>query len=261
MIQRLMHRLVPAEIQPPSDPLKKVLTATGYFRFRTWLGAHGQKVPDIGLYRPLYSPWLGEAEFERLYQSIRRHTLVSRDRCYLLWRTLRQATRLDGGFVECGVFRGGTALLAALVLKDRAARGPLHLFDSFAGMPPTTAGVDRHRAGDFSTTSLEAVKKLLADFPNVVFHPGFIPGTFAGVDLPRIAWAHVDVDIYQSVKDCIAWIYPRLVPGGFMIFDDYGFPSCAGERRAVDEAFVALPESPICLPTGQCLVIKLGAGS
>jgi len=67
------------------------------------------------------------------------------------------------------------------------------------------------------------------------------------------------VDIYQAVKDCIDWIYPRLVAGGFMIFDDYGFPSCPGERRAVDEVFAKLPEAPICLPTGQCLVVKLGS--
>ena len=44
---------------------------------------------------------------------------------------------------------------------------------------------------------------------------------------------------------------------GFLVFDDYGFPSCAGARRAVDEFFANKPEVPLCLPTGQCLVVKL----
>jgi len=257
VIQRLIRRIFPVEWQPPSDPVNSILSAVGYFRLRTWLGAHGQPVPDIGLYRPLYSPWRGEGEFGRLYRRIRPHTLVSRDRCYVLWRTLRQAARMDGAVVECGVFRGGTALMEALTLTEMKVRRPLHLFDSFEGMPPTTTGIDRFQKGDFSTTSLEAVRKLLSGFCDVTFHPGFIPATFTGLDIPRISWAHVDVDIYQAVKDSIAWIYARLLPVGFMIFDDYGFPSCAGERRAVDEAFAELPEAPICLPTGQCLVIKL----
>ncbi|MFZ0215142.1 MAG: TylF/MycF/NovP-related O-methyltransferase, partial [Candidatus Dormiibacterota bacterium] len=88
-------------------------------------------------------------------------------------------------------------------------------------------------------------------------HPGYIPDTFQGLDVQRIAWAHVDVDIYQSVLDCIDFIYPRLVPGGYMIFDDYGFPSCVSARRAVDEEFADKPEVPLCLPTGQCMVVRL----
>jgi O-methyltransferase len=70
----------------------------------------------------------------------------------------------------------------------------------------------------------------------------------------------VNVDLYRSVRDCIEFLYPRMVPGGFLVFDDYGFPSCPGARRAVDEAFAKRPEVPICLPTGQCLVVKVGGG-
>ena len=98
---------------------------------------------------------------------------------------------------------------------------------------------------------------LLKDFPFVQIHAGLIPATFTGLDLNQVCWAHVDVDIYQSVHDCIEFISPKLTPGGFMLFDDYGFPSCPGARRAVDEAFASRPEVPICLPTGQCLIVKL----
>lgn len=256
-MREVLRAVIPTEFQPPADLPRRLLAGLGYFRLRTWLAAHGEAIPEAGLYQPLYSPWLGEPAFEALYRAVHHLTLVSRDRCFVLWKTLQQAVRLPGHFVECGVYRGGTALLAARTLAGRVRDRELHLFDSFAGMPSTTSGVDRFRSGDLAGTSAKAVSELLAPHPFVRLHVGFIPDTFAGLSLDRVAWAHVDVDLYQSVRDATSFLYPRLVPGGFLLFDDYGFPSCAGARRAVDEAFAGRPELPLCLPTGQCLVVKL----
>ena len=52
-------------------------------------------------------------------------------------------------------------------------------------------------------------------------------------------------------------VYPRLVRGGVLIFDDYGFPSCSRAREAADRAFASRREKPIYLPTGQALVLKI----
>jgi O-methyltransferase len=199
--------------------------------------------------------------FEEHYQAVKKYTMVSRDRCYVLHQTLRQALLLQGDVVECGVFRGGTALLEA---RTMAAAGQtpsrrLHLFDSFQGMGANMTDDDSFRPGDFGRTSPEHVRSLVAPYPFVDMHVGYIPDTFKGLDLRQIAWAHVDLDLYKSIRDAIDYLYPRLVPGGFLIFDDYGFPSCPGARRAVDEAFADKPEVPLCLPTAQCLVVKLGA--
>jgi len=256
-MREAIRALIPAELQPPTDLPRRVLAGIGYFRVRTWLAAHGQAIPDAALYQPLYSPWLGEPEFEALYGAVRGRTLVSRDRCYVLWRTLRQAARLPGQVIECGVYRGGTALLAARTLAGAGSEHELHLFDSFAGMPETTPDVDRFRPGDLAGASAKEVAELLVPYPLVRLHVGTIPETFSGLAQGRVVWAHVDVDLYRSVRDCVEFLLPRLVPGGIMVFDDYGFPSCAGARRAVDEAFATRPEVPLCLPTGQCLVVKL----
>jgi O-methyltransferase len=258
VFKSLLHRLVPLEIQPPSGLLRRVLKTFGYFRFRTWLAARGGSVPDAHLYLPNYSPWEGDPAFEELYQKARPHTVCNRQHCFILWKTLQQALHLPGEFLECGVFRGGTALLEAATLQQHQQTRPLRLFDTFAGMPEVRSDLDRYQPGDFSRTSVDFVRKLLAPYPFVSLHPGFIPDSFAGLPIEKIAWAHIDVDIYQSVRDCIDYIYPRLVPGGIMVFDDYGFPSCPGARRAVDEAFASLPEIPLCLLTAQCLVIKIG---
>jgi O-methyltransferase len=259
LLTKLIRAVVPPEVQAPPDLIKRILVRSGYFKLRTKLAAHGQPIPDRELYQPLFSPWEGQSDFESLYQQIHPYTLCSRDRAYILWATLRQALLLKGDVFECGVFRGGTALLEASTMArcEKTLQGKqLHLFDSFSGMPPTTAGVDRLKTGDLSTTSESGVAALLEHFAFVHIHAGFIPETFVGLQAERICWAHVDVDIYQSVRDCISYIYPRLAEGGFLIFDDYGFPSCPGARRAVDEAFLDLPEVPICLPTGQCLIVK-----
>jgi len=209
-------------------------------------------IPDAELYQPLFSPWRSAA-FAAEYAPIAPWTLVSEDRCYVLATLASQASQLDGEFWECGVYRGGTAMLFAERLSTAGTR--LRLFDTFEGMPETDAARDTHKAGDFSDTSLEAVRsRVHGNF--VHFHKGLIPETFSGLESSRIAFAHVDVDIYSAILACCEFIFPRLCVGGFMVFDDYGFPSCPGARSAVDEFFRERNANPLVLPTGQALVFK-----
>ncbi len=214
--------------------------------------------PDLGaeafLYAPRFSPWLDPKGFAELYGRVRLHTLVDSERCYVLHSLARQAIHVAGEFWECGVYRGGTARLLADVVRD--SRRPLRLFDTFSGMPPVRKALDWHQEGDFADTSLPAVRRLV-DYDCAVFHKGVIPESFAGLGPSRIAFAHVDVDLYQSVFDSSAFLYPRLAPGGFLVFDDYGWPSCVGARYAVDDYFRDKPEVPLVLSTGQALVVRL----
>ena len=132
----------------------------------------------------------------------------------------------------------------------------LHLFDTFSGMPETDEKLDIVRKGDFSDTSLEEVRRAVGNPNRVEFHPGWIPDTFRDMSDAQVAFAHVDVDIYRSILDCCEFIYPRLKTGGVMVFDDYGFPTCPGARKAVDEFFADKPETPIVLQTGQAIAIR-----
>lgn len=202
--------------------------------------------------RPLYSPWRSPA-FVAQYKKISPYTLVSEDRCYVLTSLVTQALRLDGEVWECGVYKGGTAMLLAECLS--AAPKALRLFDTFLGMPKTDSARDLHEAGDFSDTSFDAVRSRVGgDF--VHFHKGLIPATFSGLESARIAFAHVDVDIHSAVLACCDFIFPRLCVGGFMVFDDYGFPSCPGARSAVDEFFRNRTAFPLVLRTGQAVIFK-----
>jgi len=217
-------------------------------------------VPNPPNTYPTYSP-SQEPAFQERFARFAERTLTRPDRAYVLQQCARQAMHLPGDFAEAGVFRGGTAWFLADLLAERGDQRPLHLFDSFAGMPADADPLrDGHAGGDFGDTSLEAVRALLAPYPNAVFHPGFLPATFAGLEDRRFAFVHVDVDIHAAVRDAIAFFYPRLVPGGVLLFDDYGFEIYKrAARKAVDDAFADKPEQPLVLRTGQCLVTRLPA--
>ena len=207
---------------------------------------------------PLFSPWLGHPDFQSVYQGAEPYTLVSADRCYMLISLARYARCLAGDFAECGVWNGGTALLLARILKETADK-TLYLFDSFQGLPKLNEEKDQWFVeGQYSAESIESVKSLLNDFRSIIdIRCGWIPETFRGLENRRYAFAHLDVDLYQSTLDCCAYFYPRLVPGGVLLFDEYAFAAARGEKDAVDEFFAGKPESPITLPTGQAIILKV----
>jgi len=186
--------------------------------------------------------------------------MVTEDRCYILYRLSQHCSHLEGDFAECGVYKGGTAYIIAYALKRRSVQHkPLHLFDTFAGLPPMVdddpSGL---KPGQFGDVSIEDVKDYLQSFPFVFFHAGVIPEAFGEVTERRFAFVHVDVDLYQTAKDCCLFFYDRMASGSMLVFDNYGFqPYRAAEKRAVDEFFNDKPESVISLPTGQCIVIKV----
>ena len=207
---------------------------------------------------PIYAPAY-EPEFLARYAPYAEHTLVSPDRVLVLDRMLTQTLGLEGDVAEAGVFRGGTSLWLADLLDRVGSQKSLHLFDSFEGMPPEADRErDGHRPGDFGDTSLDAVRALLSHSPRVDIHPGFIPSTFEGLEDLRFSFVHVDVDIHDAVRDCCSFFYERLVPGGVMVFDDYGFELYErAARAAVDSFFADKPEQILSLRTGQALITRL----
>jgi O-methyltransferase len=237
---------------------KRILLHLGMDVKLTGIPNAHKNIPDAEYYKPNFSPWLGYGEFSAFFEKGRQLSMVSPDRCWVLYCLLTQSLTLPGNIWECGVYKGGTAAMFAEIIRKKgvASNKRLRLFDTFEGMPATNAAFDYHHEGGFSDTSLEAVLKAVGEDPWVVYHKGFIPSTFEGLENEEIAFAHIDVDIYKSYIDCCAFIYPRLCAGGFMVFDDYGFPSCPGARKAVDVFFQDTQSVPLALPSGQAVVFK-----
>jgi O-methyltransferase len=136
------------------------------------------------------------------------------------------STTPPGCFVELGVYEGGSAYRLMEVAKAQGRE--LYLYDTFTGIPFQGEG-DRHKVGEFAA-DLETVR---AAVPDAIFVPGTFP--YSLIDMPPIAFVHVDADQYQSIKDA-CHIFPALmVVGGLMLFDDYG--QLKGATRAVEECF------------------------
>lgn len=249
------------------DDCRAALESAGYLVRKPVFPA--STIVDQNLYAPYinnwatFQPWIGSEFIESLVTTLLaagRLTLVTRDRLWVLKTAFEQTESLCGEIWEAGVFQGGTALMLKQLIEAGAPlRSPteLRLFDTFEGMPETRDDLDLHREGDFADTSLDAVRSLVGGEQWIHFHPGLVPETFAGLDDRSIRLAHVDLDIYEGILSACEFVYPRLVAGGMMVFDDYGFWSCPGARMAVDQFFSTKPEQPFALPTGQAIVTKL----
>jgi len=174
-------------------------------------------IPHAERYRPRYSPWLAP-DFQALYREIRPYALASIDRCWTLSQMLAQALNVGGDVMEAGVFRGGTARLLKLGMAAARDRSLL-LFDSFEGMETVSATADRHRRGDFAETSLDAVRAVVGVEPFIDYRKGWIPATFAGLEQRTFCFAHIDLDLYQSILDCLEFLYPRMLRGAVIVFD------------------------------------------
>jgi len=191
--------------------------------------------------------------FEKIFKEVERFTLLSEDRCFMLWQYARYACRLPQGEVaEVGTYKGGSARLIA-----KTCPKIVHLFDTFSGIPYTDVSVDSHKKGDFSDTSMEVVRNFLSDCDNVILHPGIFPSTTNWVKDKQFCFVHIDVDVYQSVRECLGFFYPRTVRGGIIILDDYRWEKCPGVEKAITEFLATRPEIPIETTRYQCVIIKI----
>jgi hypothetical protein len=204
---------------------------------------------------PLYDPELAD-----MIERVRPYTLTTPPRLIALRDSVRYIVRhaVEGAVVECGVWRGGSMMAAAIELRRLGDTSrDLHLFDTFAGPPPETPedapppylSHSRLRAGLRRLARAEpdvppetpvaevrhAVESMGYPPERIVLVEGRVEETLPAQAPDRIALLRLDTDLYASTRHELEHLYPRLVPGGVLIVDDYGhFP---GARAAVDEYF------------------------
>jgi hypothetical protein len=205
---------------------------------------------NISLISANTEPYREEAY--RLIRQTRQETsMVLLDpEAYTIYATARRTAKVPGDIAELGVYKGGSARLICQVKGERN----LHLFDTFAGLPRCSEWDPDFREGGFAS-SIDQVSRYLARFPDVHLHQGMFPETTKGLDHLRFSFIHLDVDLYQSTKDGLAWFYPRLNRGGILISHDYA--SADGVRKAFDEFFADKPECLMELAGTQVAFVKM----
>ena len=197
-------------------------------------------------------------ELAATMKAVRRFTLTSPARIAALVDAVEYlvAEGVEGEFVECGVWKGGSVMAAALTLNRLGDREhELYLFDTFQGMPePAEEDVSspydgyslhkrwrrHHKSGsEWAGIPVDVVQANVEStgFPRERIHcvPGLVEDTLPSQAPEKIALLRLDTDWYESTKHELEQLYPRLADGGVLIVDDYGHYE--GARRAVDEYF------------------------
>lgn len=196
----------------------------------------------------------------------KKRTLLYYDRLYTIYQSLAGVKRLvrsheEINIAEVGVYRGGTShFIASATQALGIEHARLHSFDTFEGHPPkdVDAGLEPLQpANSFNDTQFETVRDYLSEFDNISVHKGRIQDTASEIKDKRFHLLHLDVDIYEPTAFALKFFGERLVAGGVIVVDDYGFVSCPGAKKAVDEFTEASRNFfSLHLLTGQCVLVK-----
>lgn len=197
---------------------------------------------------------------------------LRRNRHYFLYHLIRQAPIRSGHVVELGCWKGLSAFQIANYLiqkREDFGRQKFFIFDSFEGLSEINAADRSRNASKLKSadqelrlrfaTSLEVVQSNLSCFSDLlVYLKGWIPERFHEVKNETFSFVHIDVDLYEPIKESIAFFYPRLATHGIMVFDDYGCAQFPGAKRAVDEFLLNTHDCIfVPTPTGSAFLVKL----
>jgi O-methyltransferase len=221
-------------------------------------------------YHPADSTYPGDFSKEQVevIELVRPYTTTSPERIAALVSAVTYITenRIEGDFVECGVWRGGSimaGLYTLLRLGDTSRT--IYLFDTFAGMTEPserdytltgesagellrkTPRKTSHKPGVWCWATVEDVTKNLraTGYPmeRIRLVKGDVMDTIPDKAPGKIALLRLDTDWYQSTKHDLNHLFPRLSEEGVLIIDDYGY--WKGAREAVDEFFGSQSHKPL----------------
>jgi len=202
------------------------------------------------LYRRFVFPDLPKRDYRARCLSGLIGTTIS-EGVYVL-RALHEGLRVPGDICEFGVAQGATSRLLANEILSLGERR-LWLFDSFEGLPAPTSedkliddifnlgSMERYR-GTMASREDEVIAKLKGigfPFDRVRIKKGWVHETIRQTEVPtQVAFAYVDFDFYQPIKDALEFLDPRMPAGGMIVVDDYDFFS-DGAKLAVQEFLAA----------------------
>ena len=209
-----------------------------------------------------YAPWSKDKSFLQIFKVIENFTLVDKYRCFELWKLIEQCKKLeDGSIIEIGVWRGGTGALMAKQAANCGISNPVFLCDTFTGVVKAGTEDPHYKDNEHANTSRQIVEELLLKklhLNNVQILQGIFPEeTSFKVENEKFRLCHIDVDVYQSAKDIIDWIWDKMVHGGIIVYDDYGFRGNAGITKYVEQQVPCKDRIVLHNLNGHALVIKI----
>jgi hypothetical protein len=206
---------------------------------------------------------MGFLEDAAFMQAVNEEARNDQDRS-LLWRlhvlcwAATSALKLEGDFVECGVYRGFSTAVIARYLRFAGLPRRWYLYDTFTGIPADQINAgDKESALSYREPALyEDVTQRFASYPNIRVVRGRVPEVLQEASPQSIAFMHLDMNSAAAELGALKHLYERLVPGAFLVLDDYGWYYYRQQKIAEDPFFRERGCLVLELPTGQGLVVK-----
>jgi O-methyltransferase len=182
-------------------------------------------------------------------------TVNSRRAFYTLDRIIRSMPKIEGSIAECGVYRGSSLLGMTRLLRQKNCKARVFGLDSFEGFPEPSK--EDHQSdgsahpdvekGHFNDTSYEALSnkaKAVGFDDQITLFKGYFENTLHNLKNEKFSLVHIDCDLYQPYKQCLEFFYDKVLPGGYIVFDEYSFSKDVypGAQKAIDEFLADKPE-------------------
>ncbi|MBV8467555.1 MAG: class I SAM-dependent methyltransferase [Burkholderiales bacterium] len=197
--------------------------------------------------------FLGDAELIAAWE---KHAETSAERG-ILWRiavlawAARHCAKLPGDFLECACYRGTSARILIDYVDFAKLGKRYYLYDMFNHAPGSRQLLDDH-----SDSLYDQVKARFAEFPSVVVTKGSVPQVLEEVCPEQVAFLHLDINNAGAELGALEKVFDRIVPGGIIVLDDYGWLGYGDQKAAEDPFFAERGYQVLELPTGQGLVFK-----
>lgn len=268
-LEAIARKLLPERIQ----------RIIGYMR-RPFLGYpliipfHATFVED-GLVSSHNVEFVTEPKFKLAYdKAVAENLYVSPDvhwRLHVACWAGSQALKLEGDFVECGVNKGFMSRVVMDYLDFDEQQRKFYLLDTFQGFDESYLTLEEQKSlQEYAVKSgsknpwiqgsyepcYDVVVRAFSRFSNVRIVKGVVPDTLAEVTSEKVAYLSIDMNCVAPEIAAIEYFWPKLVRGGIVILDDYGWPAHTAQKHAMDNFAREAGISILTLPTGQGLIVK-----
>ncbi len=206
-----------------------------------------------------YTPWKLDKKFQETLKQIKKNTKCDFYRLYNLWQLIDEVSHLNGDIIEIGVWKGGSGCLIAKKIALLNLKSKIFLCDSFTGIKKTSKKDPYFKDHQVSDTSKETVIALIKkmNLKNTKVVKGIFPDDFKNsFKNKKFAFCHLDVDSYNSTKDCYNWVWNKMVKNGVIVFDDYGYHTTEGVTNFVNKIRKNKDNFFSYNLTGQAIIIK-----
>lgn len=182
-------------------------------------------------------------------------------RAYTACWAASHALTLGGDFVECGVHTGLLSLTICEYCDFKKRPQKFWLFDTFAGIPARDLTAAERAKADIINEKVyfdvwDLAQRNFAPYEGCSLVRGMLPDTLAQVSIEKISYLSIDLNNVAAERGVIETLWPKIVQGGFILLDDYGFTGYEAQHDMWDAFAQRVNRSILPLPTGQGLLIR-----